>query len=110
MNIIDYHSSGGKNQILEFIDNLPPDERLLLYDVRKEVRIKGVGIADSVHFQTRQLYKKIWEIKIFCFRIMYIIVDSENIVFLHICKKQKGKTEKQKLKKAIRRAREGNFI
>ena len=27
-------------------------------------------------------------------RIMYIILDEDNIYFLHVCRKQKGKAEK----------------
>lgn len=36
------------------------------------------------------------------------ILDYQTVAFLHICKKQKGKAEKQELNKAIKRAkREG---
>jgi tRNA pseudouridine(38-40) synthase len=43
-------------------------------------------------------------------RIMYVIQNQESVFFLNICKKQKGKAEKQELKKAIKRAKaEGLF-
>jgi phage-related protein len=39
---------------------------------------------------------------------MYVIIDSEGVAFLHICKKQKGKAAKQEIDKALKRAkREG---
>lgn len=40
---------------------------------------------------------------------MYVIADAENVYFLHICKKQKGKAEKHELEKAIKRAKEINL-
>ena len=36
---------------------------------------------------------------------MYIIQDQDAVYFLHICKKQKGKAEKQELEKAKKRAK-----
>jgi len=36
---------------------------------------------------------------------MYVIADAESVYFLHACKKQKGKTEKFELEKAIKRAK-----
>ena len=36
---------------------------------------------------------------------MYIIQDKDSVFFLHICKKQKGKAEKQELEKAKKRAK-----
>ena len=38
-------------------------------------------------------------------RVMYVIIDKDGVVFLHICKKQKGRAEKQELDKAIQRAK-----
>ena len=52
----------------------------------------------------RQLKGKLWEIKFFSNRVMYVLYDKENIYFLHVCKKQKNKAEKFELDKAIKRA------
>ena len=41
---------------------------------------------------------------------MYVIVDANGVAFLHICKKQKGKAEKQELEKALERAKRENLI
>ena len=54
---------------------------------------------------TRQLRGKLWEIKFASNRIMYVVKDSDNIYFLHACKKQKGKAESFELRKAIQRAK-----
>lgn len=108
MNIIDYSTSGGKNLITEYIDRLPSKERLHLYDIRNSIRV--LGLEAFVNLDTRQIRGKLWEIKISQTRIMYIIIDSENATFLHICKKQKGRAEKQEIKKAIQRAKEGHYL
>ena len=36
---------------------------------------------------------------------MYAIIDQNGVAFLHICKKQKGKAEKQEIQKALNRAK-----
>ena len=37
---------------------------------------------------------------------MYVIADTDNIYFLHICKKQKDKAEQFEIDTAIQRAKE----
>lgn len=108
MIIYDYHTSGGKNLITEYIDSLPPSERLEIYDIRREICSSGLIIFTKLN--TRQLRGKLWEIKISQTRIMYVIIDRDSVSFLHICKKQKGKAEKQELKKALERAKKERLI
>ncbi len=88
MEIYDYTTSGGKNLITDYINNLPKAEKLT----------------------TRQLYGKLWEIKASKTRIMYVIINSNAVAFLHICRKQKGKAEKQELSTAIRRAQREQLL
>lgn len=70
-------------------------------------RLQDEGLNALNILNTRQLREKLWEIK-FCNdnRIMYIVVDGENIYLVHACKKQKNKAEKYELDKAIRRVKE----
>ena len=42
MEIYDYSTNGGKNLITEYIDSLPQNERLAIYDARKEIRENGL--------------------------------------------------------------------
>ena len=106
MEIFDYVTLGGKNLIIDYIDSLPASERLELYDIRNEIRESGLDAFEKLN--TRQLRGKLWEIKASQTRIMYIIISTNGVAFLHICKKQKGKAEKQEIEKAIQRAkREG---
>lgn len=103
MEIYDYVTAGGKNIIIDYIDGLPKAERLSLYEIRDEIRENGLDALEKL--KTRQLRGKLWEIKISQIRVMYVIIDKDGVAFLHICKKQKGKTEKQEIELALQRAR-----
>ena len=108
MNIYDYQTLGGKNVILDYIDNLPKPERLEIYDIRNEIRRSGLDAFEKLN--VRQLRGKLWEIKASQTRIMYIILDENSVSFLHICKKQKGKSEKHELKTALNRAKNEGLL
>ena len=108
MCIYDYTTSGGKNLIMEYIEKLPDALKAEVLDVRQLIREKGIEAFQLL--VTRQLYKKLWEIKISQERIMYVIKDQESVYFLNICKKQKGKAEKQELEKAKKRAQAAGLI
>ena len=103
MNIYDYTTSGGKNLITEYIDSLPISERTEILAIRQLINDMGINAFSLL--TTRQLYKKLWEIKISQERIMYIIQSQDAVYFLNICKKQKGKAEKMELEKAKKRAK-----
>ena len=106
--IYNYTTSGGKNLIMEYIEKLPDALKAEVLDVRQLIREKGIEAFQRL--VTRQLYKKLWEIKISQERIMYVIKDQESVYFLNICKKQKGKAEKQELEKAKKRAQAAGLI
>lgn len=108
MTIYDYKTAGGKNVITDYIDNLPKAERLEIYDIRDEIEQSGLDAFEKLN--TRQLSGKLWEIKASQNRIMYVIIDKDGVAFLHICKKQKGKAEKQELEKALSRAKREGLI
>jgi len=108
MEIIDYHTEGGKNLIKEYLSSLPVPERTYGYGIRHKVTNEGLKAFEGL--DTRQLFGKLWEIKFFNNRIMYVIFNKDTVYFLHACKKQKGKAEKFELEKAIGRAREHNLL
>ena len=108
MDIYDYTTRGGKNVITNYIDKLSAKERLEIYDIRQEIRNHGMDAFEKI--DTRQLRGKLWEIRVSQTRIMYVIVDTNGVAFLHICKKQKGKAEKQEIEKALERAKRENLI
>ena len=108
MDIVDYTTVGGKNLIIEYLDALPKREQLAGYKIRKHIMNDGMLALEVL--DTRQLKGKLWEIKFFANRIMYVIKSSECIYFLHVCQKQKNKTEKFELEKALKRAKKYGLI
>lgn len=105
MKIHSYCTSGGKDLIKEYLDDLPNPEKaegyLILEMLEKE------GSEYFTYLNTRQIEGKIWEIKFRRHnRIFYILQDKDNLYLLHACKKQKGKAEKIDLDKARSRSKE----
>jgi len=108
MEIFDYYTEGGKNLIKEYLSSLPVPERTYGYGIRHKIVQDGLKAFEGL--DTRQLLGKLWEIKFFSNRIMYVIYDKNSVHFLHACKKQKGKAEKFELDKAVQRAKERNLL
>ncbi|MBS7327879.1 MAG: type II toxin-antitoxin system RelE/ParE family toxin [Oxalobacter sp.] len=108
MRIFDYQTAGGKNLIAEYIESLPNPVKAEVLSARQLIRLKGIEAFSLL--TTRQLFKKLWEIKISQERIMYVIQNQDAVYFLNICKKQKGKAEKPELEKAKKRAREAGLL
>ena len=108
MKIVDYCTDGGKNLIKEYLSGLPISERTFGYGIRHRIIKDGLLAFDGL--DTRQLQGKLWEIKFFDNRIMYIVFDQDAVYFLHACKKQKGNAEKFEIEKAVKRAKERNLL
>lgn len=108
MTIYDYVTSGGKNVIQEYIDQLSPKEQLQVLDTRSEIVKSGIDAFEKIN--TRQLRGKLWEIKVSQTRIMYVIKDADAVYFCNICKKQKGKAEKHEIDIAVNRAKKAGII
>lgn len=108
MEILDYTTSGGKNLILDYILGLTDCEKVAVIDARNEIEKSGMDAFQKLN--TRQIRGKLWEIKISQTRIMYVIINRDQVAFLHICKKQKGKAEKKEIETALKRARNEELI
>ena len=109
MQVHNFCTAGGKDLIETYIDGLPIEEQGKAYDIIDMLESDGLKALEFL--DTRQLSKKLWEIKFYRHnRFMYIVADKDNIYILHACKKQKGKAEKFELEKAIERAKELDFI
>ena len=107
MQIHDYYTAGGRNLIKEYLSSLPEEERVVGYGIRHKIIQFGIDTFDELN--TRQIKKKLWEIKFSSNRVMYIIADLENVHFFHACRKQKGKAEQFEIETAIQRAKEKGF-
>jgi phage-related protein len=106
MHIVDYHTTGGKNLIKEYLSDLPKKERDIGYHIRHEIVKEGIAALKKLDI--RQLRGDLWEIKFFdSNRVMYVVMtEQDKIYFLHICKKQKGKAEKFEIETALERKKE----
>lgn len=93
---------------MDYIDALPAATKAEILASRQLIQEKGIEAFSLL--VTRQLFKKLWEIKISQERIMYVIQDQDSVYFLNICKKQKGKAEKQELEKAKKRAKAAGLL
>ena len=105
MKVYTYQTKGGKDLIRKFLDSLPNNESAEGYYIIEQLETKGIEFMRSI--STRQLEGKLWEIKFQRHnRIMYVLIDEDQIYLLHACKKQKNKAEKTDLDKARTRAKE----
>jgi phage-related protein len=105
MTVHTYHTSGGKDLIRDYLDDLPLREAAEGYYILECLEEEGLSFLGNL--STRQLERKLWEIKYPKHnRLFYVLIDEENIYILHACKKQKGKAEKFEMDKAKRRLSE----
>jgi phage-related protein len=105
MNVHHYETSGGKDLIFNYLDNLPKNERAEGLTILGKLEEEGLEALKVLN--TRQLRGKLWEIKFYDDnRIMYVVADGDNMYLVHACKKQKGKAEKFELDTAVKRVRE----
>ena len=82
--------------------------KLEIYYTHEEIRKNGLDTFEKLN--THQIRGKLWKIKVSQNRIMYVIMDQNGVAFLHICKKQKGKAEKQDIEKALSRAKKEGLL
>ena len=108
MNIFEWQTSGGKNEIEEYFNNTTLYEKAEYYKVKNAIETQGYKAFSKL--DARQLKGKLWEIKISKNRIMYIIASVDAVYFIHVCKKQKGKAQKHELETAIKRAKSEELI
>jgi phage-related protein len=104
MNVHTYQTAGGKDLIFDYLDSLPKSERAKGYVILDRLEREGTEALKTLY--TKPIDKKLWEIKFGDNRILYVLVDKDNIYLLHAFRKQKNKTEKFEREKAIKRAKQ----
>jgi len=107
MNVYHYKTAGGKNLIMDFIDNLSKAEKIDGLSVLEKFEKNEI---DTLMIKPWQ--GKISEVYFYKHnRIFYVIIDGQDIHMLHACRKQKNKTERRDSEIAIKRAKElGNQL
>ena len=102
MHVHHYETLGGKDVIVNYIDKLSKEEIIDAYSVI--AAFKDDKLDNVV---TRQWRGKIWEAYFYkSNRFFYVIVDGNDAFFLHACRKQKNKTERNDAEIVVKRAKE----
>ncbi len=107
MKVHSYYSSSGKDFILDYINRLPLEEKIDGLSVLEHMEN---GEFDKIKF--KRWMKKVYEVYFQKNnRIFYIACDKENLYLLHVCRKQKNKTEKVDAQIVMKRAKElGKYL
>jgi phage-related protein len=103
MRVTFFKTSSGRSPVLEFIQGLAKPERARLFEALDEVERHGL---DAVRVQFRQIEGKLWEIKVSTHRIFYVVIEREEMVLLHVYKKQGQKLPIKERDIATRRMKE----
>lgn len=107
MEVLFYKSASGRSPIRIFIEDQPEEDQARILNVLDEIENHGFAAA-RVTF--KPIEGKLWEIKFHSvgggYRILYITVSSNSIVWLHLFKKKTQKTPMKDLKIARSRMKE----
>ncbi len=107
MKIALYETLSGRSPIEDFISDLPKNDQARFADVFEGIEKYGL---DCPRVQFRQLRGKLWEVKFNApsggFRIAYVVVQLETMVWLHTFKKKTQKTPANDLDIAEKRMKE----
>ena len=102
MRVHRYQTLGGKDLILDYIENLSKDERvdgMAVLECLEEDRMDELTI--------KPWQGKVWEIYFYKHnRIFYVAIEDTDVYLLHACRKQKNKTEKNDSEIVIKRAKD----
>jgi phage-related protein len=103
MRVTFFKTSSGRSPVVEFIQGLAKSERARLFEALDQVERHGL---DAIRVQFRQIEGKLWEIKVSAHRILYVVIEREEMVLLHAYKKQGQKLPIKERDIAIRRMKE----
>jgi phage-related protein len=102
-----YKTLSGRSPIEDFILGLPKEDQAKFFDVYRDIKKMGFG-CPGVTF--RHLSGKLWEIKFSSegggFRIAYVLIDRDEMFWLHVFRKTSQKTPRKDLELALKRMRE----
>jgi phage-related protein len=107
MKVTFYQTSSGRVPVREFIDSLSIQDQAKFWAVYKFIQENGL---DCPNVQFRQLKGKLWEIKFSSvgvgYRIAYVLIERDLMVWLHAFKKKTQQTPKNDLDMAVKRMKE----
>lgn len=89
--------------MLDYIEKLSKQERARILEALEEVGKYGF---DAVKVRFRQIEGKLWELKISAHRVFYVILSMEEMILLHVYKKQGQKLPLKERNIAMKRIKE----
>jgi phage-related protein len=106
--VIDYYkSSSDRRPVREFIEKLPKADQARFVEVFEGIQQKGLSYHEVTF---KHLDGKLWEIKFSApsggYRIAYVLIDKDFMIWLHAFKKTTQKTPKNDLRIAVKRMKE----
>ena len=107
MQIACYQTQSGRSPVEDFIEALPKVDQARFIDVFEGIEEYGFGCP---RVQLKSLRGKLWEIKFNApsggYRIAYVVVEADQMVWLHAFKKKTQKTPVADLELAEKRMME----
>jgi len=102
-----YKTTSGRSPVEDFIKDLSTDDQARFADVYDGIKKYGL---ECPRVEFKQLSGKLWEIKFTSkggkYRIAYVVVVGDKMVWLHAFKKKTQKTPKNDLEIAEKRMKE----
>ena len=107
MKIYLYETDSGNSPIKKFIDKLPESDQARFIEVFEEVEESGLG---AVRVIFKPIEGKLWEIKFRAptagYRVLYVLVEQDMMIWLHAFSKKTQKTPVKELKVARKRLKD----
>ena len=107
MKIVFYKTFSGRCPIEEFIEDLPREDQARFTDVYRGIVQFGF---DCPRVEFKPLRGKLWEIKFKApsggYRVAYIVIEGDKMIWLHVFKKKTQKTPLEDLELALKRMKE----
>lgn len=103
MKVTFYTKTSGRSPVWDYIRSVPADERARILEALTQIEQRGF---DVVRMEFRRIDGKLWEIKISKHRVLYVIVDGDEMVLLHVYTKKSQKMPAKELDVAKVRMKE----
>src|SRR3989304_3026455 len=98
-----FKTSSGRSPVLGYIQGLATPERARVFDGLDQIEQHGFN---AIRVQFRQIEGKLWEIKVSSQRILYVVIERNEMVLLHAYKKQGQKLPIKERDIAVKRMKE----
>jgi phage-related protein len=102
-----YKTPSGRSPIEDFLEGLPKADQAGFFEVYQGIKEHGLKYSEVTF---KHLDGKLWEIKFSTegggFRVAYVLIDKDEMFWLHVFRKTTPKTPKKDLELALKRMKE----